>query len=93
MPWENGMLVPSPEMVAAYESQIGGQTCALYDDDGELAAETCPDPCDDDCEIGPEHCLWHHQPSHKRGWHDPAECDERTKPRYHPSALGPGDDE
>jgi hypothetical protein len=31
--------------------------------------------CDADCEAGPVHCIWHHQPRHKRGYHDPDHCD------------------
>lgn len=29
----------------------------------------CYDPCDPDCEAGPVHCEWVHQPNHKPGWH------------------------
>ena len=42
----------------------GGQIC------GEVVRR-----CDRDCEIGPVHCPWHHQPRHKRGYHDPDHCD------------------
>ena len=41
---------------------------------GQICAEE-DRGCDADCEIGPSHCSWHHQPSHKRDYHDPGHCD------------------
>lgn len=40
-----------------------------------LPLETCQQPCDPDCELGPVHCYWAHEPNHKTGWHDSKECD------------------
>jgi hypothetical protein len=34
----------------------------------------CVEPCGFGCEIGPAHCAWLHEPSHKPGWHGPDEC-------------------
>jgi hypothetical protein len=34
----------------------------------------CVELCDEDCEVGPAHCYWVHEPSHKPGWHRPDEC-------------------
>ena len=55
-----------------------------------------PDPddclldCDPDCESGPRHCWWIHQPSHKRGWHSPADCPHRERSAVPPGpGLGP----
>lgn len=31
-------------------------------------------PCDPDCEVGPVHCVWIHEPNHKKGWHSPENC-------------------
>jgi hypothetical protein len=36
--------------------------------------DLCPSRCDPDCEIGPVHCYWAHEPNHKQGWHDPEEA-------------------
>ena len=35
----------------------------------------CQIACDEDCECGPVHCIYRHEPNHKRGWHDPEKCD------------------
>lgn len=34
----------------------------------------CESRCDNDCELGPVHCKWAHEPNHKDGWHSPDEC-------------------
>ena len=34
----------------------------------------CFQPCDPDCEAGPAHCYWIHEPNHKPGWHSPDDC-------------------
>jgi hypothetical protein len=41
---------------------------------GQICAEEGR-ACDADCEIGAFHCVWHHQPHHKQGYHDPDHCD------------------
>jgi hypothetical protein len=38
------------------------------------ALPECAALCDEDCEAGPAHCVWVHEPSHKPGWHGPGEC-------------------
>jgi hypothetical protein len=43
-------------------------------DPGPAETVTCPAPCDADCEAGPVHCAWIHQPWHKPGWHSAAQC-------------------
>jgi hypothetical protein len=40
---------------------------------------SCMQPCDPDCEVGPVHCVWVHQPNHKPGWHSPENCPERVQ--------------
>jgi hypothetical protein len=39
-----------------------------------VLASPCIDTCDADCENGPVHCTWIHDPSHKPGWHSPEDC-------------------
>lgn len=39
-----------------------------------LVPPACLFPCDPDCESGRVHCRWVHEPSHKPGWHSPADC-------------------
>jgi hypothetical protein len=39
--------------------------------------ETCIQPCDPDCEVGPVHCEWVHLPNHKKGWHSQEDCPHR----------------
>jgi len=34
----------------------------------------CFHPCDPDCEVGPAHCYWIHEPNHKPGWHSQDDC-------------------
>jgi hypothetical protein len=34
-----------------------------------LDTHACIQPCDPDCEVGPVHCYWIHEPNHKPGWH------------------------
>jgi hypothetical protein len=34
----------------------------------------CEARCDDDCECGPVHCLWIHEPNNKPGWHSEQDC-------------------
>lgn len=34
----------------------------------------CFQPCDPDCDAGPVHCLWAHQPGHKPGRHPQDAC-------------------
>jgi hypothetical protein len=38
----------------------------------------CMQPCDPDCEVGPVHCYWVHEPNHKPGWHSQEDCPERA---------------
>lgn len=44
--------------------------------------DDCLDACDQDCEAGPLHCLWLHQPRHKPGWHDQGHCPHREFTRH-----------
>lgn len=34
----------------------------------------CEARCDDECELGPVHCRWAHEPDHKPGWHSAQDC-------------------
>jgi hypothetical protein len=40
----------------------------------------CFQSCDPDCEAGPAHCHWVHEPNHKPGWHSQADCPIRMRP-------------
>jgi len=39
-----------------------------------LDKPACFQPCDPDCEAGPAHCEWIHEPKHRRGWHSQDDC-------------------
>ncbi|HET9973920.1 MAG TPA: hypothetical protein VFQ68_37205 [Streptosporangiaceae bacterium] len=43
-----------------------------------LGYASCLQPCDPDCEAGPVHCYWIHEPNHKPGWHSQEDCPERA---------------
>jgi hypothetical protein len=45
-----------------------------------LAKPECIQPCDPDCEAGPAHCDWIHEPNHKPGWHSRDDCPVRVSP-------------
>ena len=40
----------------------------------------CFQPCDPDCEAGPAHCYWVHEPDHESGWHSQDDCPVRVRP-------------
>lgn len=50
-----------------------------YERHGRGTDPDCQWPCDPDCELGPVHCMWHHEAGHRAGWHDPDACDAKAE--------------
>jgi hypothetical protein len=50
-----------------------------YERHGRGTDPDCQWPCDPDCELGPVHCMWHHEAGHRTGWHDPDACDRKAE--------------
>lgn len=55
-------------VAAATAAERERWNCALAD------PSFCLWPCDPDCEVGPFHCRWEHEPNHKPGWHSLENC-------------------